>query len=241
LPIQISLRDESAEAPPQRVLPVRPYPRLPIQAQVTFARVGIPTRTIARSRDLSWDGASLLVPQETLDLDDALVLEFPWRDEGSFSAHAKVAWKQRIDDQHYLAGVSFTRLSVSDEEKLRQLLSMLVRVNASEHDTSVANALRISFLDRGEMLAALEQIRHGSIETTLFQPVKTNERFPLDVTGFSDLPSLCLRARILWHKAFCSEEGPRSSGVFQVALALDHSDNDLKRVTDPLIERLKKR
>lgn len=117
---------------------------------------------------------------------------------------------------------------------------MLTRTkDGSESEDPLAEMLEMRYLDRREMLAALEQIRLGAVETTAFEPYRVNERLRFHLVGFSDLPSLQLRARVLWQKAFNQSGAAQNSGLFRVALALDHPMEDLKRVTAPLIERLR--
>jgi len=240
MPIETVLHGENDETCRQKVLCHRHHHRLAVDAQVALERGTLPKRIIARNRDLSWGGASLEVPHNALGVDDSVVLRFPGREGYAFSAHADVIWNHRIDDERSLVGVSFSKLGVSDEQKLLRLLLILTRSgHQSKQDISAANAVEIRFLDRKEMLAHLVQIRSGYLETTLFRPVRANERIPLLLTGLKDLPTLRLRAHILWQKALCPGGSRRESGPFQVALAFDHPGGDLERVTAPLIARLR--
>jgi hypothetical protein len=194
---------------------------------------------VAQNLNLSWGGANLLVSGLALDLDDSVVVRFPWGQNRSILAHADVAWSQQVNNDQGMVGISFSRLRVRDEEKLQHLLSLLAGTQAQdERDIPIANELDIRFLDRQEMLAAIEQVRSGILETTLFQQVEDNARVRLLISGSGDLPRLNLRARVLWHREFGSNERPQSSDLYQVALAPEHPEEDLRRVTDPLIEHL---
>jgi hypothetical protein len=237
--IETSLCRESTNASAPKVPSKRRHPRVAVEAQVALVRTGIPERIIVHNKDLSWGGASVIVPLAALDANDSLVLRFPGHKAMKFSARAEVVWTRSIDDGHYLAGVSFSKLCVNDEKQLQSLLSVLARSgDKSEQNTIAKNCVEMYFLDREEMLAALEKIRSGSMETALFRSVQANERMPLVLTGYGDLPTLHLRARVLWQKAFSSKGNGAESGPFRVELALDHPGGDLKRAIDPLIAYL---
>ncbi len=217
----------------------RSHPRFFVDARVGLVREGAPDPMICRVKNLSWDGASLLVPGLGVDVHDPVALRFPWGRGGSFSAHAGVVWNQQVNAALCLVGVVFTKLRVRDEKKLKQLFTMLSRAQqASTGDASIADDLELCFLDPGEMLAALEQVRSGCMETTVFEPIQANERVPLVLKGLGDLPTLHLRGRILWQKALGSETNPKGSGTFRVAVDFDHPYDDLKQVTTALIARL---
>ena len=229
-------RDEILQAKLQRP---RSHPRFTVEARVELAREGMPERLLVRSADLSWGGASLLVPEKFLEPDDSLILRFPWTNGESFSARAAVEWNSQVDHRHRLIGVSFHKLGIRDEGRLQQLLSLLLRSpDKKPQDQAVADQLDVCFLDRDDVLVALEQIRFGYFETTVFRPYRNNERLRLVLTAFGGLPALQLRARVLWAKSLGAADAADGAVMHQVALALDHPESDLKDVADSLTEQL---
>jgi hypothetical protein len=234
----VSLGDRDGIVQARTKLP-RSHPRVSVEARVELAREGMPERLLVKSLDLSWGGASLLVPERFLERDDALILRFPWAKGESFSARAAVEWNAQIDDRHRLVGVSFHKLGIRDEDRLQQLLSLLLRSgDATAQGQAVADQLDVCFLDRDDVLVALEQIRFGYFETTVFKTYGGNERLRLVLTAFGGLPTLQLRARVLWTKALGAPQGGSTGGMHQLALALDHPEGDLKRAADALTEQL---
>jgi hypothetical protein len=99
----------------------------------------------------------------------------------------------------------------------------------------------VCLVDREETLSTLEQMRSGAIETLLPGPIRSNERFPMTIAGFGDIPTLHLRARVLSHEAFRADDAAETLDAQRVTLALDHPVEDLKRVTSPLISFLQAR
>jgi hypothetical protein len=211
-----------------------------VNATVELVRDGIPNCTIVRALNLSWSGAMLRVPNTGIAKKESVVLRFPGAHKDSILTRAEVVWGRLADDRQRLLGVRFTKLRVSDEAQLRQVLSKLAAPpSETGHDARMEGQIDIYFDDREAMLVAVGQIHNGFLETMVNGPIRTTEPVPVTIAGLGDLPTLHLRTHVLSCKTSDAGDAAETSGAHGVTLALDHPIEDLRSVTNPLILSLR--
>ena len=207
-----------------------------INAMVGLVRDGIPERMFVHALNLSWGGAMLRVPNVEIAKKDSVLLRFPGANNDAIYTRAEVIWSSLMDDQKRLIGVRFTKLRLTDEEKLRRVLSILaLSQSKAPHTTCIEGQIEIRLADREEVLFALGQIHNGFLETRMSGPIRSNEPFPVAVSGFGDTPVLHLRTHVLASRPRDLRYAAETSGAQRVTLALEHPIEDLRRVTNPVI------
>lgn len=219
----------------------RTQPRTQVKTPV---RVSLPESDevlTVTNQDLSWGGASFLLPRQALRVNDAITIEYPWTHGKFVSARAEVLRTQVMDDGQCLVAVRFSSMSPRNQDRLERLLAMLLE-KKSDGQGSVPHLsakLEILFNDSDDMMSTLSELKSSRLSVTTFQPYRTNQSIQLAVAGVTDLPALNLRARVV----SCRAEETGIAGMeelFEIDLELEHSTQHLKQVIAPLIKEVLK-
>jgi hypothetical protein len=218
----------------------RTQTRVPVRTQVRVALNGGQERIVVQNRDLSWGGASLLLPVRPSELGKTIGVELPWGQGRYLATRAEVVRAEPVGTDHALVGVRFSRLLVRDEERLERLLGMLMEHGEAGADlVTMAERFEVEFIDRDDLRAVLEEIREGWLHIASFRPYRPDQSLLFVINGVGDLPSLQLRARVEGHDACKAEESKLAQPrLFAIDLRFEHPAEDLKRVVDPLISSL---
>lgn len=229
-------------------MPARPDPalwerrtqtRVPVRTEVRVALSGMADKVVVQNRDLSWGGASLLLPVRPSEVGETLGLEFPWAQGRYFNVRAQVVRAEPVGADQALVGVRFSKLLVRDEERLERLLSMLMDPRGLDSGrVSMAERLEIDFIDRDDMCAVLREVRGGHLHTASFRPYREDQSLLIVFSGLGDLPSLQLRARVERSAALSLGGEAADPGIYTIDLRFEHPSDDLRRAVDPLISRL---
>lgn len=210
--------------------------RVPAATQVRVVLEGREPFSV-QNRDLSWGGASLLLPVPASELSKTLGLEFPCAQGRSFSVRAEVVRADPVGDSHVMVGVRFSKLLVRDEERLERLLGMLMDPK-QRAEGGMAERLEMDFLDREDMVTTLTEIRDGELSTVSLVPYQPDQSLLLILAGSGDLPTLQLRARVTAQQALTDGGTSKEHQLFAIDLKFEHPADDLKSTVDPMIRRL---
>jgi hypothetical protein len=238
------MRTEQERAKPAEADPSlwerRTQARVPVSTQVRVALNGGQERIVVQNRDLSWGGASLLLPVRPSELGQTIGVELPWGQGRYLATRAEVVRAEPVGTDHALVGVRFSKLLVRDEERLERLLGMLMEPGEAGADqVTMAERFEVDFIDREDLQAVLGEIREGWLHIASFRPYRPDQSLLFVINGVGDLPSLQLRARVEGHGAFKADDGkPAEPRLFAIDLRFEHPAEDLRQVVDPLIRRL---
>jgi hypothetical protein len=230
-------------SPPDR----RTQPRVEARIQVRLAPANGSESIEAQNIDLSWGGASLLLPDTRLQVGESVKLEFPWTPGRSFYARAEVIRCQETAEG-YIAGVRFSKLLVRHETRLERLLGMLIDPRRPSGELALSPQIDIDFMDVEGVASALEEIRGGHYQVTSCRPYEPDQSLMLVLIWQGRLPLLRLRARVKESRSLQAKR-PHLSGagaaqppaLYQTDLTFEHPLGDLIRTIDPLTDRLTER
>lgn len=233
----------SQESAPDR----RTQPRVEARIQVRLAPESGSESVGAQNLDLSWGGASLLLPDTRLKVGESVKLEFPWTPGRSFYARAEVIRCQESPDG-YLTGVRFSKLLVRHEARLERLLGLLIEPRRQSGELALSPQVDIDFMDTEGIASALEEIRSGRYQVTSFRPYEPGQSLMLVLIWQGRVPLLRLRARVKDSRALQIKRPHLSPAavaqapvLHQMDLSFEHPLADLRRTIDPLADRLNER
>jgi hypothetical protein len=226
----------------------RSQPRVEARIQVKLAQDAGSASISATNLDLSWGGASLLLPDTRLRVGESVKLEFPWTPGRSFYARAEVVRSQEVGDG-ILTGVRFSKLLVRHETRLERLLSLLIDPNRRRgEELSLAPQIDLDFMDVDGIARALADLRGGRYQVTSLRPYEVDQSLMLVLIWQGRVPLLRLRARVRGlrsvpiNRPHASSSAPgQVPSLYQMDLAFEHPLGDLIRTIDPLADRLDKR
>lgn len=206
-----------------------------------------PERFPVQNLDLSWGGASLMLPEYRLDVGESVRIELPWTHGRTIAAKAEVLRAQPVPDG-CLASVRFSKLLLRHEQRLERLLTMLAADRGQpHHDVGIPLSQRIEldFVDPEDLRSTLEEISGGGYTVMSFRPYDVQQSLLLVLTWQGRHSFLRLRARIMDRRdaiARPPDEDGRAkapmSHLYAMGLAFEHPLGDIKRAVDPLIVRL---
>lgn len=226
----------------------RTQPRVDARIQVRLATEAGNGSLGAQNLDLSWGGASLLLPDTELRVGESVKLEFPWTPGRSFYARAEVVRTQEVGDG-FLTGVRFSKLLVRHETRLERLLTLLIDPNRRQPgELSLSPQIDLDFMDVEGIGTALEEIRGGRYKVTSFRPYEENQSLMLVLIWQGRLPLLRLRARVrelhsvhLQRPHLPAATAAQAPTLYLMDLSFEHPLGDLQRTIDPLTDRLTER
>lgn len=235
--------NRSLGSPPER----RTQPRVEARIQVRLAPATGSESVDAQNIDLSWGGASLLLPDTRLQVGESVKLEFPWTPGRSFYARAEVIRCQE-SDAGYVTGVRFSKLLVRHETRLERLLGLLIDPRQHAGELALSPQIDIDFMDVDGVASALEEIRGGRYQVTSFRPYEPDQSLMLVLIWQGRLPLLRLRARVTESRAVHAKRphltgaaAAQTPALYQTDLTFEHPLGDLIRTIDPLTDRLTER
>lgn len=226
----------------------RTQPRVEARIQVRLAPENGNQSFGAQNLDLSWGGASLILPDMQLSLGESVKLEFPWTPGRSFYARAEVVRSQEVEEG-FLTGVRFSKLLVRHETRLERLLTLLIDPNRRQpEELRLSPQIELDFMDAEGIIRALDEIRRGRYKVTSFRPYEPDQSLRLVLIWQGRLPLLRLRARVkelsaiqTRHHHLIGSAAVQSPNLFLMDLAFEHPLGDLQRTIDPLMDRLSER
>lgn len=226
----------------------RTQPRVHANIQVRLAPETGNESLAVRNLDLSWGGASLLVPDTQLRVGESVKLEFPWTPGRCFYARAEVIRSQEVGDG-FLTGVRFSKLLVRHETRLERLLTLLIDPNRRQpEELALSPQIDLDFMDVDGIATALEEIRGGRYKVTSFRPYEVDQSLMVVLIWQGRVPLLRLRARVKeLHSVQIKRPNQTASAaaqaptLFLIDLAFEHPLGDLRRTIDPLTDRLTER
>jgi hypothetical protein len=226
----------------------RTQPRVEAKIQVRLAPETGNESVGAQNLDLSWGGASLLLPDTRLRVGESVKLEFPWTPGRSFYARAEVIRSEEVSDG-FLTGVRFSKLLVRHETRLERLLTLLIDPNRRRpEELALSPQIDLDFMDVDGIATALEEIRGGRYKVTSFRPYEADQSLMLVLIWQGRVPLLRLRARVKELRSVqikrpqpTASAAAQAPTLFLMDLAFEHPLGDLKRTIDPLTDRLTER
>jgi hypothetical protein len=223
----------------------RTQPRVEARIEVRLASDAGSESVGAQNLDLSWGGASLLLPDTRLQVGESVKLEFPWTPGRSFYARAEVIRCQETPEG-YLTGVRFSKLLVRHETRLERLLSLLIDPSRRQgEELPLSPQIDLDFMDVDGIATALEEIRGGRYTVTSFRPYEVDQSLMVVLIWQGRFPLLRLRARVkelrtlqIKRPHLTASTASQAPPLYQMDLTFEHPLEDLKRTSEPLTERL---
>jgi hypothetical protein len=238
--------DSESLTPPQPDR--RTQPRVEARIQVRLATEAASESVSAQNLDLSWGGASLLLPDVRLQVGESVKLEFPWTPGRSFYARGEVVRTAEVTDG-LLAGIRFSKLLVHHQSRLERLLNLLISPDLRRsEDFALSPRIDLDFMDVEGIAKALEEIRCGRFQLTTFQPYQVGQSLMLVLIWQGRTPLLRLRARVnglqrlrTKHHSPPPADSPQMPALYVMDLTFEHPSGDLDRTIEPLSNRLGQR
>ena len=178
----------------------RTQARIDLKIPVDLTLPGCSEMVRALTRDLSWGGALLQLPDPLPKGVDSLVISLPWRQGKTIRALAKLLRETPLDEGGSLIALRFISLSPSSQSRLERLLQMLQPQDDARGATvkqALFRELEVAVGDTDELRQILTQILEGHYKVTVFDAYQVGQSIRLSITGTLDLPTIRLRARVV--------------------------------------------
>jgi hypothetical protein len=131
-----------------------------------------------------------------------------------------------IDEQHEY-GLRFDILDVDDEERLLEVLTILMEVpNSDQHRAEVrlVQRLEVEYGDAGEFRAMLEDISSNGMMLTVPNPHEIGDSIQVSLISAYTPFGLNLRARVI-HQSLLEDYGMK---MYRVSLQFEHPSPQLR-------------
>jgi c-di-GMP-binding flagellar brake protein YcgR len=226
---QASLRDKpsAATAGTKPASEKRRQLRISIAAPVEVADPEDAWRHRGTLRNISWGGAGVTIPGASLKSGDRVRLSLPAARGAKIPILATVLRSVPHEDGSLEYGLRFDSLSPEDEERLQQVLEILLNSPQNDRRRSEArlvHRLEVEYGDAGEFRATLEDISSNGLMLTVLDPLELNQSLLISLSCADTPLTLALRARVLHQTAI--EEGGMT--IYRVGLQFEHPTEQLR-------------
>jgi Tfp pilus assembly protein PilZ len=213
----------------------RSSPRVAVKAPV---RLIIPDREplVAHALDISWGGASFLSTESLGAIGDSIVVEAPWSSGQALRVAAQIVWIETVSEQSVATGAQFTSLSITDQERLESLLSMLISPSAQARSSiCLAERIETDYQDPEDFQETLAEVATGRLRMVSHRAYDKNASVQLGL-AFNGRSSTWFRARVVecWVAEQASTAPASAHGPFLLDLGFEHPVEDLARVAQRL-------
>jgi c-di-GMP-binding flagellar brake protein YcgR len=190
----------------------------------------------ATIQNISWGGAAVRCKEFSGKLEQRVCLHLP---AGRNQKIAILATILRIEEAHGepIYGLRFDSLAPEDEERLQQVLKILM--SSPQHGERRAEArlvqrLEIEYGDAGEFSATLEDISASGLMLTVPEPLEINQSLLVSLSSADTPFNLSLRARVM-HQ---TKVGNEDFEMYRVGVQFEHPDAQLKQRVSAVLEQL---
>ncbi len=190
----------------------------------------------ATIQNISWGGAAVRCKGLLGDLDQRVCLHLP---DGRNQKIAILATILRIEEAHGepIYGLRFDSLAPEDEERLQQVLRILM--SSPQHgerrtEARLVQRLEIEYGDAGEFSATLEDISASGLMLTVPEPLEINQSLLVSLSSADTPFNLSLRARVMHQTKIGNEDFE----MYRVGVHFEHPDAQLKQRVAAVLEQL---
>jgi len=190
----------------------------------------------ATINNISWGGAAVRCKGMPGAVDQRVCLHLP---AGRNQKIAILATILRIDQLHDepLYGLRFDSLAPEDEERLQQVLKILMsspQHGERRHEARLVQRLEIEYGDAGEFRATLEDISASGLMLTVPEALEINQSLLVSLSSTDTPFNLSLRARVMHQTRVGTEE----FSMYRIGLQFEHPDVQLKQRVSAVLEQL---
>ncbi|MBK5965763.1 hypothetical protein CCR95_17180 [Thiocystis minor] len=173
----------------------RAHLRRPLQTLTKLVFSGTETPLIALHRDLSWGGASLIVPGALPPEAKTFQLELPWKPDRPVLANARLLRATVLEDGRTQIAVRFSQLTLEHHARLVSLLEP--SHPEDEAAPPLASALEFAVNEPAQRHRLLAEIATGRLTLTVFHAYAVDQSIRFSLTGMTPDDGEGLRARIV--------------------------------------------
>ena len=190
----------------------------------------------ATINNISWGGAAVRCKGMTGAVEQRVCLHLPAGRNQKISILATIL---RIDQLHDepLYGLRFDSLAPEDEERLQQVLKILMsspQHGERRHEARLVQRLDIEYGDAGEFRATLEDISASGLMLTVPEALEINQSLLVSLSSTDTPFNLSLRARVMHQTLVGTEE----FSMYRIGLQFEHPDVQLKQRVGTVLEQL---
>lgn len=208
----------------------RQQARISLSAPIKLSIPEGPAPLAGTLLNISWGGASVRCQGLRGEVGQRVCLHLPTKDAQTIQILATV---QRVEmpvgDAVY--GLRFDSLEPEDEERLQEVLKILLKATPSDErraEARLVQRLDIEYGDSGEFRATLEDISPSGLMLTVPQAFDVGQSILITLSCLESPLNLSLRARVM-HR---TQLGPEGFLMYRVGLKFEHPDKTLReRVT----------
>lgn len=187
-------------------------------------------------RNISWGGAEIRTPGDLGAQGDSVHLLLPAGKGDHIDILALILRKaERGNETEY--GLRFHSLSPQDEERLEQVLRVLLDSPGNEGrraEARLVQRLEIEYGDAGELQATLEDISASGLMLTVPDPLEPGQSLLISLSSADCDLGLKLRARVVHQSPF----GDEDFGLYRVGLEFEHPTPQLRERVEAVIRQL---
>jgi len=164
------------------------------------------------------------------------VLSLPYKAGAAIPVTARIIRVARREDGKFVAALRFTSISTEDEQRLEQILDMLLGGSGGgrrEH-ARLVQRLDLHFDDPEDVKATLEDVSKGGLKATVPKAFEEGQSVKLTISGVWGLKSLVLRAKVV------NQDKLEENGVefYRVGLEFEHPTREVQQKVDNALKRL---
>lgn len=209
--------------------------RLSIRAPVQICDLDGRQRYTATLCNISWGGAVVCCDERIAEAGQRLLLLVPAA--GQPIKIEAIALRHSSRDGQHEYGLRFDSLDVDDEERLLEVLTILMNTNDTDlrrTEVRLVQRLEVEYGDAGEFRATLEDISSNGMMLTVPNPHEIGDSIQISLSS-SDTPfGLNLRARVV-HQSLLEEHG---MDMYRVGLQFEHPSPQLRERISAVLHEL---
>lgn len=208
--------------------------RLSIRAPVQIRDLDGQWKCSATLRNISWGGAAVCCEEQIFEVGQRLLLSLPAA--GEPINIEVITLRHSISDEQHEYGLRFDSLGVDDEERLLEVLTILMGVSDADHhraEVRLVQRLEVEYGDAGEFRATLEDISSNGMMLTVPNPHEIGDSIQISLSSADTPFGLNLRARVA-HQSLLEGYGME---MYRVGLQFEHPSPQLQeRISAVLYE-----
>jgi len=185
--------------------------------------------------NISWGGLRIRTKELIGEPNYTLNVSLPYPDETNIHIQAKIvrSWK---DEDMYNTAIRFTNISQKNEQKLNNLLGLLLNEDDKVKCKGIpfAQCIDVSYWDGEELKATLEDISKGGMKIMLPEPVELNKSIKVQLDGPDDIYNLSLRARVIRRDKIKIAK----TEMYHIALQFEHPTKELHSMIGGVIQNM---
>lgn len=190
----------------------------------------------AMIQNISWGGAAVRCKGLQGELGQRVCLHLPAGKQQKIAIVATILRIECINDEPVF-GLRFDSLSTEDEDRLQQVLRILMASSPCEGRRSEARLvqrLEIEYGDAGEFRATLEDISSSGLMLTVPEPLEINQSLLIHLSSTDSPFHLNLRARVMHQTMIGSDR----FAMYRVGVQFEHPDEQLRQRVSAVIGQL---